>query len=187
MIPPRLELPARSPITNTVNNNDWDVKIMEINKVGQYLTFLLGSESYGLPIGSIREINRVGEITPVPKTPDYIKGIMNLRGKIIPVVGLRSKFNLEEQEYTRNTCIIVLDTPVGHVGMIVDAVQEVVDLAEDRIEAPPALGNSQMQQFIKGMGKTDSKVIILIDIQCVMSDQQLAKLNLKTGGLHAAA
>jgi purine-binding chemotaxis protein CheW len=146
-------------------------------KAGQYLTFQLMAEQYGVPIETVREINRVGEITPVPRTPECVKGVMNLRGKIIPVVNLRVKFGMEPQAYTRDTCIIVIDTQIGQVGMIVDSVKEVVDLKDNQIEPSPVLGNEASMTFVRGMGKVDQRVIILVDIVSSFSHEQLAGMS----------
>lgn len=152
-------------------------EMMTKAKPGQYLTFQLQAEQYGVPIETVREINRVGEITPVPRTPEYVKGVMNLRGKIIPVVNLRVKFGMETQQYTRDTCIIVIDTEIGQVGMIVDSVKEVVDLTENQIEPSPVLGNETTMSFVRGMGKVDQRVIILVDIVSAFSHEQLTGMS----------
>ena len=144
---------------------------------GQYLTFRLMAEQYGVPIETVREINRVGEITPVPRTPDFVKGVMNLRGKIIPVINLRVRFGMPSQDYTRDTCIIVIDTDFGQVGMIVDAVKEVADLDQNQIEPPPVLGNEKTMSFIRGMGKLEDKVIILVDVVSALSHENLTQIN----------
>jgi purine-binding chemotaxis protein CheW len=144
--------------------------------MSQYLTFTLNSEFYGVPIESVREINRVGEITPVPKTPEFVKGVMNLRGKIIPVINLRVKFGMSEVAYNRDTCIIVIDTLTGQVGMIVDAVKEVVDLRNDQIEPPPPLGNQVAKEFVRGLGKQESKVVILVDVSATLKHDDLSNL-----------
>lgn len=146
-------------------------------KPGQYLTFQLQNEQYGVPIETVREINRVVEITPVPRTPEYVKGVMNLRGKIIPVVNLRVKFGMDAQEHTRDTCIIVIDTEIGQVGMIVDSVKEVADLNESQIEPSPILGNETTMSFVRGMGKVDNRVIILVDIVSAFSHEQLTGMS----------
>lgn len=143
---------------------------------GQYLTFQLMTEQYGVPIETVREINRVGEITPVPRTPDFVKGVMNLRGKIIPVINLRVRFGMDSQDYTRDTCIIVIDSDFGQVGMIVDAVREVADLTQNQIEPPPVLGNERTLSFIRGMGKLDDKVIILVDVVSALSHEHMTQL-----------
>jgi purine-binding chemotaxis protein CheW len=154
---------------------------------GQYLTFQLMTEQYGVPIASVREINRVGEITPVPKTPDFVKGVMNLRGKIIPVINLRVRFSMSSQEYTRDTCIIVIDTSFGQVGMIVDAVKEVADLTATQIEPPPVLGNEKTMSFIRGMGKIEDKVIILVDVVSALSHEHMTQLHQITEQHQSAA
>jgi purine-binding chemotaxis protein CheW len=144
---------------------------------GQYLTFQLMTEQYGVPIETVREINRVGEITPVPRTPDFVKGVMNLRGKIIPVINLRVRFGMPSQDYTRDTCIIVIDTDFGQVGMIVDAVKEVADLTQAQIEPPPVLGNEKTMSFIRGMGKIEDKVIILVDVVSALSHEHMTQIH----------
>lgn len=153
---------------------------------GQYLTFQLMSEQYGLPIETVREINRVGEITPVPRTPDFVKGVMNLRGKIIPVINLRVRFGMPSQDYTRDTCIIVIDTDFGQVGMIVDAVKEVADLDLNQIEPAPVLGNEKTMSFIRGMGKLEDRVIILVDVVLALSHEQLTQMHQVTEQASAA-
>lgn len=145
-------------------------------KPGQYLTFQLMSEQYGVAIESVREINQFGEITPVPRTANYVKGVMNLRGKIIPVVNLRIKFGMKAQDTTRDTCIIVIDTEIGQVGMIVDSVKEVVSLHENQIEPPPMLGNKEALAFVRGMGKVENKVVILVDIVSAFSAEQMGQM-----------
>jgi purine-binding chemotaxis protein CheW len=146
-------------------------------KPGQYLTFQLMNEQYGVAIETVREINQFGEITPVPRTPNYVKGVMNLRGKIIPVVNLRIKFGMDSQDTTRDTCIIVIDTAIGQVGMIVDSVKEVVDLQENQIEPSPVLGNEHAMSFVRGMGKVDNKVVILVDIVSAFSPEQMGQIS----------
>jgi purine-binding chemotaxis protein CheW len=162
------------------------IDLTKKSKPGQYLTFQLQNEQYGVPIETVREINRVVEITPVPRTPEYVKGVMNLRGKIIPVVNLRVKFGMNAQEHTRDTCIIVLDTEIGQVGMIVDSVKEVVDLADNQIEPSPVLGNEETMSFVRGMGKVENRVIILVDIVSAFSHEQLAGMSGIAGHQEAA-
>src|SRR3989338_8702379 len=103
-------------------------------KPGQYLTFVLKSQSYGVPIGAIREINRLTDITEVPQTPNFVAGVMNLRGKVVPVVDLRLKFEMEAATPTKQTCIIVIDGESEQVGIIVDSVTGVIDLSPEHIE-----------------------------------------------------
>ncbi len=145
-------------------------------KPGQYLSFVLKNQAYGVPIGTVREINRVTDITPVPQTPHFVAGVMNLRGKVIPVVDLRLKFDLEATAHTRNTCIIVIEGDSGQVGMIVDAVTGVMDLAAEQIEPAPVMGDESKLSFVLGMGKIENQVLILVDIVRALSKEQLQGL-----------
>lgn len=156
-------------------------------KPGQYLTFQLMNEQYGVAIETVREINQYGEVTPVPRTPEYVKGVMNLRGKIIPVVNLRIKFGMDARDITRDTCIIVIDTEIGQVGMIVDAVKEVMDFAEAQIEPPPMLGNEKTMSFVRGMGKIEKNVVILVDVVSAFSADQMSEIGHVTDGQSAHA
>ena len=141
---------------------------------GKYLTFILNNEEYGLEILKVREIIGVMDITPVPQTPSFIKGIINLRGKVIPVVDLRLKFVMPEIEYTKETCIIVVDISNRLMGIIVDTVSEVLDIAAKDIEPTPSLGSDIKTDFILGMGKIKGKVKILLDIDRVLTLDELA-------------
>jgi purine-binding chemotaxis protein CheW len=145
-------------------------------KPGQYLTFVLNQQLYGVPIGTVREINRMSDITPVPKTPEYVAGVMNLRGKVIPVINLRMKLNFKPISTTKETCIIVIETQVGQVGMIVDSVSGVIELVASQIEPTPNLGNTSETEFVLGMGKVETKVVILIDIVRALSSNQLQEI-----------
>ncbi len=145
---------------------------------GQFLTFILKEQPYGVPIGVIREINRVTDITHVPQTQDFVAGVMNLRGKVIPVLDLRLKLGMEKSKHTKATCIIVIeseDAQTGQVGMIVDSVQGVSDLSAQQIEPAPQLGNSN-NTHVMGMGKMDSQVIILLDLVKCLSEISLMNL-----------
>lgn len=139
---------------------------------GKYLTFLLADEEYGLEILKVREIIGVLDITQVPQTPDFVRGVINLRGKVIPVVDLRLRFGLEPTEYNDQTCVIVVD--VGMLmGIIVDTVQEVHDIPSADIEPPPQLGASVTTDFMLGMGKVRDDVKILLDIEKVLTAEEL--------------
>ena len=143
---------------------------------GKYLTFVLGEEEYGLEILKVREIIGVMAITVVPRTPEFIRGVINLRGKIIPVVDLRAKFNMEIIETTKETCIIVVDVVLNdetvEMGILVDRVSEVLDISGEEIEAPPSFGSSFNAQFIMGMAKAKSSVKILLNIGAVLNSQE---------------
>lgn len=151
---------------------------------GKYLTFNLGNEGYGLEILKVQEIIGMQEITKIPRTPDYVKGVINLRGKVIPIIDLRSKFGMPEQELTRKTCIIVVQVQRGEsaliMGIVVDEVSEVLNISGDQIEAAPSLGTNVDTHFILGMAKTESAVKILLDIDKVLSAEEIDALS-RTG------
>lgn len=141
-------------------------------EAGKFLTFQLADESYGLEILKVREIIGLLDITAVPQMPPYVKGVINLRGKVIPVLDLRLKFGLEEAEHTKQTCIIVVD--VGkEVGIIVDTVSEVLGIADESIDPPPAMGETLDTSFIFGIGKVGDAVKILLDIDKVLTSEEL--------------
>ncbi|MBN2560722.1 MAG: purine-binding chemotaxis protein CheW [Phycisphaerae bacterium] len=143
---------------------------------GKYLTFLLDDEEYGLEILKVREIIGIMDITKVPQTPDFVQGVINLRGKVIPVVDLRSKFGLQRTEYNDQTCIIVVDVGMM-MGIIVDTVQEVHDIPAASIEPSPDLGSSTDTSFILGMGKVKDDVKILLDIDKVLTSEELVEIH----------
>ncbi len=140
---------------------------------GKFLTFVLGSEEYGIEILRVREIMGLLDITTVPQTPDYMKGVINLRGKVIPVIDLRLKFSMPEEEHTQETCIIVAEVNKTSIGIIVDSVSEVLDIKSGEIEETPSFGQGIDTDFIMGMGKTKEKIIILLDIERVLSSEEL--------------
>ncbi|MHC4662720.1 MAG: chemotaxis protein CheW [Planctomycetota bacterium] len=142
-------------------------------RAGKYLTFRLGPEEYGLEILKVKEIIGVMDITAVPRTPHFIKGVINLRGKVIPVMELRAKFGMETIEYTEQTCIIVVEFALNsgtvQMGILVDSVSEVLDINADDIEETPAFGGDFDAEFILGMAKTKGSVKILLNIEKVLS------------------
>jgi purine-binding chemotaxis protein CheW len=144
----------------------------------KYLTFALGAEEYGVEILKVREIIGYMDITAVPQTPHYVKGVVNLRGQVIPVVDLRAKFGMEIAEVTDETCIIVVE--IAHevrklnTGIVVDRVREVLDIRAEAIEEPPAFDASVNTDFIMGMGKVGEAVKILLDIDKVLIREELA-------------
>ena len=147
---------------------------------GKYLVFHLDREEFGVHVLKVREIMGLQEITAVPQTPDFVKGVINLRGKVIPVIDLRRKFRLESAEYTARTCIIVLqvhsDGGSMMVGVIVDGVNEVLTLQESEIEDTPDFGDQMRLPYILGMAKVKGKVKILLDIDRVLSQQDFGGL-----------
>ena len=149
---------------------------------GKFLTFVLGSEVYGIEILKVREIIKLMDITTVPQTPDYMKGVINLRGKVIPVIDLRLKFSMQEEEHTQETCVIVAEVNNTSIGIIVDSVSEVLDIKSDEIEETPGFGQGIDTDFIMGMGKTREKIIILLDIEVVLSSEELEIVNQHAAG-----
>ena len=147
---------------------------------GKFLTFMLADESYGVEILKVREIIGLINITAVPRMPAFMKGVINLRGKVSPVADLRLKFGLDEIEHTEQTCIIMVD--VGkEIGIIVDMVSEVLDIKGENIEPPPAMGGSVDTSFILGMGKVGDAVKILLNIDKVLSSDELTEIEVASG------
>jgi len=143
---------------------------------GKFLTFFLAGEEYGIEILSVHEIIGMMPITSVPGTPEYICGIINLRGKIIPIVDLRRKFGMESKAQTSETCIIVVHVQGVEVGTVVDRVSEVLSIAAGEIEPPPSFGKDVNTDYILGIGKSQSKVKILLNIDRVISSDQIVQL-----------
>jgi purine-binding chemotaxis protein CheW len=151
-------------------------KISEVccppKKEGKFLTFTLDGEEYAVSIHKVKEIIGMMPITIVPRTPIFLKGVMNLRGKMIPIVDLRLKFGMEELEYTDRTCVIIVEVGASTgpvlVGLVVDAVSEVLHIKEEEIEEPPAFGGKFQTDHILGLAKTGGQVKILLDMDKVL-------------------
>lgn len=147
---------------------------------GKYMVFVLAGEEYGIDILKVQEIIGVIDVTRVPKMPKYIKGVINLRGKIIPVINLRMKFGIEEIEYTEKTCIIVVQVARGlksvTMGVVVDEVEEVVDISSEQLEATPDFGSQIDMEFIMGVGKIDNSVKLLLDIDKILSATDISAI-----------
>ncbi|MCK5706806.1 MAG: purine-binding chemotaxis protein CheW [Candidatus Aureabacteria bacterium] len=156
------------------------VKQEEKAKEGKYLTFVLDKEEYGLEILKVREIIGIMKITPVPQTPDFLKGVINLRGKVIPVVDLRVKFGIPELEYTKETCIIVVeiekDGKPMTMGIVIDSVSEVIYIEEKNIDERPDFGTNIKANFISGIGKVGGGVKMLLNINEVLTDEELSTM-----------
>ncbi len=148
------------------------------DREGKYLTFVLASEEYGLGILKVKEIIGMMPITSVPQTPEFVKGVINLRGKVIPVIDLRLRFAMESIDYTERTCIIVVEVAKESgdvlIGIVVDAVSEVLNIKGEEIEDTPAFGTEVNTDFILAMAKTGGGVKILLDIDRVLSDEEVA-------------
>ena len=172
-------------ITKTM---DQAVKIMkdlsadpaQAGREGKYLTFSLAGEKYGIGILKIKEIIEMMPITTVPQTPEFVKGVINLRDKVIPVIDLKLRFSMEKSEYTERTCIIVVDLKTQAsdilIGVVVDSVSEVLNIKADDIEDTPTIGTRLNTAYILGMAKMEGGVKILLDIDRVLSSEEVAAL-----------
>jgi purine-binding chemotaxis protein CheW len=149
------------------------MSISEAIGTQQFLTFKLGEEIFAVEVAKVREILDVTTITKVPQTPDFMRGVINLRGGVVPVIDLRLKFGMPRTESTVNTCIIVVEVAIGDettvLGTLADSVQEVFDLEADQIEPAPRIGTKLNTEFLKGMGKRDDGFIMILDIDKVFS------------------
>ena len=158
---------------------DQVVKVMA-EREGKYLTFTLAEEEYGIGILKIKEIIRMMPITSVPQTPEFVKGVINLRGKVIPVIDLRLRFGMGKIDYTERTCIIVVEIEVQAgtvmIGIVVDSVSEVLNIKSDDIEDTPIFGTKLNTGYILGMAKMEGGVKILLDIDRVLSSEEVASL-----------
>jgi len=154
-------------------------KVMS-DKEEKFLTFVLAGEEYGIGILKIKEIIGMMSITTVPQTPEFVKGVINLRGKVIPVMDLRLRFGMEAMDYTERTCIIVVEIEgragTVQIGIVVDSVSEVLNIKSEDIEETPTFGTKLRTDYIFGMAKMEGGVKILLDIDRVLSDQEIAAL-----------
>ncbi|MBC8422927.1 purine-binding chemotaxis protein CheW [bacterium] len=157
-----------------------DTQVASLAQAGKYLSFILGGEEYGVEIMKVQEINGLTEVTRVPRMPEYVRGVVNLRGKVIPVIDLRSKFGMEKVEDTEKTCNIVVQIEhngeVLTMGIVVDDVSEVLNIAGEQIDPAPAFGSGVESDFITGIGKLEENVVILLDINRILGGAELAGL-----------
>ena len=158
--------------TVAVDTQSGQPKQAAVDLAGKYLTFALGNEEYGLPVLKVREIIKVMDITQVPQVPGHVRGVINLRGKVIPVIDLRAKFGLPAQDYTERTCIVVVDVATTRervmLGVIVDAVSEVLNIAAAEIDQTPDFGEQVVTNYMLGLAKVKNTVKILLDLDCVL-------------------
>lgn len=166
-------------MTQKVETINEAIKATTIN-TGKYLTFSLAEEEYGIGILKVKEIIGMMPVTSVPRTPVFVKGVINLRGKVIPVIDLRSKFDMESIPYNDRTCIVVVeidnDTSTVLIGIVVDSVSEVLNIREDEIEETPAFGSRLDTEYILGMAKINSGVKILLNIDRVLSTNEISSI-----------
>jgi len=150
----------------------------EINQLTQYLTFTLGEEDFALEIDRVREVLDYTTITRVPRMPEYLRGVINLRGNVVSVIDLRLILGMSAIEKTVDTCIVIVEIDINgeqmQMGALADSVKKVIDLDQSRISPPPKIGTKLNSQFIKGMGKQDEKFLIILDIDRVLSDEELS-------------
>jgi len=161
-------------------NAQVEVKQKQATREGKYLTFSLAEEEYGISILKVKEIIGMMPITSVPQTPEFVKGVINLRGKVIPVVDLRRKFNMKAMDYTDRTCIVVVETTGDAasvmMGIVVDSVSEVLNIKSSDVEDTPTFGVKLNTQYILGMAKINNAIKILLDIDLVLSKEELESL-----------
>ena len=154
------------------------MSVTSITNTRQYLTFQLGNEVFALDVSNVREILEFTTVTKVPQTPEFMRGVINLRGSVVPVLDMRLKFGMTITEKTVNTCIIVVEVSFEEettiIGALVDSVQEVFELEPDQIEPAPRIGTQLRTEFIKGMGKRDDQFIIILDVDKVFSSEELS-------------
>ena len=150
----------------------------EITETRQYLTFKLGDEVFATDVAKVREVLDFTTITKIPRTPDFMSGVINLRGNVVPVVDLRLCFEMSKTVKTVNTCVVVvemmLDGEPTVIGALADSVEEVIDLEPDQIQPPPRIGTQIRTDFIKGMGKRDAQFIMILDIDRIFSAEELS-------------
>lgn len=155
---------------------NYTLDMEEDTQKGKFLTFPLGKEDYGIEIKYVTEIVGIQKITEVPELPNYVKGIINLRGKIIPVVDVRLRFKKESIAYNDRTCIVVIEVKGVSVGLIVDTVSEVVSIGEDNIVLPPQINETYGNKYINGIGKYGNSVKLLLDCVKLLSDDEIEDL-----------
>jgi len=156
------------------------------NEMTQYLTFTLGDDVFAIDVTMAREVLDLCDVTRVPQVPEYMLGVINLRGSVVPVIDMRRKFGMPAAEKTRDSCIVVVEVDVDGepvtVGALADSVREVLDLTPDQIEPPPRIGTRLNTEFIKGMGSLDDRFVIILDINRVFSAEELALVQDLSGG-----
>ena len=162
------------------------MSVQGITETRQYLTFRLGGEVFALDVAKVREVLDLTAITKIPQTPDFMRGVINLRGSVVPVADLRLCFGMERGEDTKNSCIIVVEVQLGGdaavIGALADSVEEVLDLEPDQIEPPPRIGMQIRTDFILGMGKRDAQFLIILDIDRVFSEEEKAAIRAVEAG-----
>jgi purine-binding chemotaxis protein CheW len=167
------------------------MSVAEIKETRQYLTFKLDEEIFAIDVAKVREVLDLTAITKIPRTPDFMSGVINLRGSVVPVVDLRLCFEMTKTNKTVNTCIVVVEVLLEGestiIGALADSVEEVVDLEPEQIEPAPKIGTQVRTDFIRGMGKRDAQFVMILDIDKVFSAEELGALQAETGKQPAEA
>jgi purine-binding chemotaxis protein CheW len=157
----------------------------KIDEINQYLTFTLGKEDFALDIGKVREVLDYTTITKVPRMPEFLRGVINLRGNVVPVIDLRYKLGMGTVKQTVDTCIVIveimIDDEMTHMGALADSVKEVIQLDPSQISPPPKLGIKINNEFIRGMGKQDEKFLMILDIDKVLTADELDVVQRSSG------
>jgi purine-binding chemotaxis protein CheW len=150
------------------------------SKINSYLTFKLGDEYFAASVSKVLNILEMTKVTKVPKAPSYMKGVINLRGSVLPLVDTRIKFDMTETEFTTNTCILVLDINLSgesvHVGALVDSVQEVLEIDDVNIQPPPSIGTRYKSEFIEGVVKVEEEFVMILNMDLIFSTDELSVL-----------
>ncbi|MGA1867353.1 MAG: chemotaxis protein CheW [bacterium] len=160
-----------------LTENLYDEDDKEDTQKDKFLTFHVGNEDYGIDIRYVTEIIGIQKITEVPDMPDFVKGVINLRGKVIPVMDVRTRFRIKACEYDERTCIMVVNINDVSIGLVVDTVSEMIDIPESHIEPPPRTGRGVKSRYIKGMGKVGEEVKILLDVNKLLFEDELEQIS----------
>jgi purine-binding chemotaxis protein CheW len=167
------------------------MSVSAITETRQYLTFKLGNEVFGIDVAKVREVLDFTNITEIPRTPEFMSGVINLRGSVVPVVDLRLCFQMTKTERTRNTCIVVVEVMLEGeatvIGALADSVEEVIDLEPEQIQPAPRIGTQVRTDFIKGMGKRDTQFIMILDIDRVFTVEEVEAVKNAEAGAMAEA
>lgn len=157
---------------------------LDTGAAGQFLTFTLTDEVFAVEIAQVREVLEFSSVTRVPRTPDFMEGVINLRGSVVPVLDMRKKFRMPAAERTVDSCVIIIEVPVEDdttvLGALVDSVNEVMEMGDGEIEPPPKIGTGLNTEFIRGMGKRDEHFVIILNTDKVFSDEELSAIQ-RTG------
>jgi len=170
-------------MTQDINNMNDEADTDEM--IGKYLTFWTDKQLFGVPIADVVQIIGIQEITPIPDSPLYAKGVINLRGSIIPVIDVRLRFSKPEAEYSERTCIIVTKIEDSYIGFIVDSVDEVTTISDENISSPPKVSRERTNAYLTGIGKVENKVVLLLDTSKILNQDEIELVNDAVSGLNS--